>query len=494
MNHSTIEKNERDLDWHAGIANLERSPYDAVLMTNTPTARLLADRALMRFSCMWACATLFHLAFRNNFLTSPWDAALSAAAVFVLWNPEKVWVLLLCAGVQLVELFDRLPQVSNHWLFTGTMNLTLLSCAAYAVMQRGTTKDSFGAALWKTFAPIARISLLILYFFVVLHKLNWDFLNPKLSCAVSLYDKIVARHPFLPNGTWLHELTIWGTIAAETAIPLLLVSARFRMLGVLSSLLLHFTFAILPQYFNFSSMMFAMLSLFVFDDAHRDECCPVTKPSGLLERCWRPLAALVTIVLAYWLLRHSSRGALLSTVHVTWILYALGASWYLLSRRPLLRASAVPAKELLRIRPRGFWIFPALLLFNGFCPYLGLKNETSFAMYSNLRTERKKFNHVFIPRWVQIFHYQDDIVEIKASSNRRLQKFIKRKWLINYQTLRLITSRQKKGWVAYVRKGELVKVPNIAKDPKLGKPANIWRRKFFHFKPLSKNGRSVCQH
>jgi len=61
-----------------------------------------------------------------------------------------------------------------------------------------------------------------------------------------------------------------------------------------------------------------------------------------------------------------------------------------------------------------------LLVVNSLRPYLGLKQESSFAMFSNLQTEGADWNHAFIPEAVRVFGYQEQLVRVTASNDRAL--------------------------------------------------------------------------
>ena len=55
---------------------------------------------------------------------------------------------------------------------------------------------------------------------------------------------------------------------------------------------------------------------------------------------------------------------------------------------------------------------PLLVVLNGMCPYLGLKTDSSFAMFSNLRTEPGFANHLVMPHGPQPFGFQGDLVRL----------------------------------------------------------------------------------
>ena len=60
-------------------------------------------------------------------------------------------------------------------------------------------------------------------------------------------------------------------------------------------------------------------------------------------------------------------------------------------------------------RSFGYLVFPALVFLFGPVNYLGLSTSGNFSMFSNIRTEGHEWNHVWIPRSVRVFHYQDRI-------------------------------------------------------------------------------------
>jgi len=78
-------------------------------------------------------------------------------------------------------------------------------------------------------------------------------------------------------------------------------------------------------------------------------------------------------------------------------------------------------------------LLTVLLVFNGLCPYVGLKTGSSFAMYSNLHTEGGICNHLFMPCGaIRIAHFQDDLVEILDSSQPDLRDAIAQPWRLTY--------------------------------------------------------------
>jgi hypothetical protein len=141
---------------------------------------------------------------------------------------------------------------------------------------------------------------------------------------------------------------------------------------------------------------------------------------------------------------------------------------------------------------------PALLVLNGMSPYLGLKTETSFSMFSNLRTEGKQPNHLFVPSWIKLTALQDDLVEVSASDNRVLQDYANSKSLLPYFEFRRECSGIRGDfWVDYRRNGVRVhfdRTKNVSSDPALVKPQPWLLTKLLVFRPVDAGPHAHCSH
>lgn len=212
-------------------------------------------RALATFACLWASATVFHLASYDQWALTPGHFALLVAAGGVLARPAAPRRLLVLAALQVFEVLVMSPQVSNHWLFTGIVNLTwIVVFVGSAVARR--RWDAPAGELYRQFAPLARLELLILYLFVVLHKLNWDFFDPEVSCGARFYFAQAERFGVLPRSPGLALACAWLTIVTEATIPLLLVFPRTRLGGVILGAVFHWLIGLNPisGFYNFSSI------------------------------------------------------------------------------------------------------------------------------------------------------------------------------------------------------------------------------------------------
>ncbi|HEY0770352.1 MAG TPA: hypothetical protein VGD31_08445, partial [Sphingobacteriaceae bacterium] len=198
--------------------------------TNIVTQPLQRGNSPFRnFTVAWAIASLFHMAHSGIFDTRLNLALLSIAALYVIFRPTLPGLIALIL-LQLMDVAFRMPDVTNHWIFTAFVNLTILQSVLYCVYKR----KSFAVDemdVFDTFAPAVRIEVLILYFFAVFHKLNSGFFSPEVSCATEL---LRAQHMggILSTFPQLLSLNAYFTIAIELGILVMLCFRRTRHAGV----------------------------------------------------------------------------------------------------------------------------------------------------------------------------------------------------------------------------------------------------------------------
>ena len=344
-----------------------------------------------------------------------------AAGIWVLRRIRAAQRFVLFAALEACFHVASLPLIPNHSVLILIMDLTFLGAWVFVLLARRVDRGSL-ETLCSVFAPVIRVELLLLYFFVLLHKMNSDFFSSEVTCAYAVLDHLRTTLPVLPQHELLRGLSLYGTLFAEATIPLLLIVRRLRAFGVLFACGFHFVLGLSAS--TFSIFIFAPLVLFV--------------PDSLFDRL--PAAALRRRVLVALVLGFAA-GCVLNWLGWTdisslrrWIAFVLGgaivtnlaglvwADWRVRD------SSGQPPDEGPAFLCRPLLLLPLLQLLIGVGPYLGLNNTRAWAMYSNLRTEGGTSNHLLIPVSWQVAPYLSDVVTITASSNHILRRFTKRAW------------------------------------------------------------------
>lgn len=404
-----------------------------------------ASRGLAIFGFLWGMYALLHLTFtyfrwfRFSGVEPVLGGAMYIAALALILRPGEVGRLAILAVCWVAYKGYLLPDIANHELLTVLINLTLLLAIGYRALRRE-AGGGLAAAVYADVAPLLRIELLLLYFYVVLHKLNGDFLNPSSSCGWSLYTQIADDLTFLPRWSWLQWPMVLGTLVIEAAIPVMLVWPRTRRAGLVLGVAFHMLLSLHSNLYiaSFTSMLLALYSLFL--------------PSAALERltiadraqgtAWArqvmTAAAVVALILGgAGAAAFAAQGApldrteLIRTLHrhgpeaARWLWFAWAVACMLVLGSVLKSGwprSVPTAATLLRPRFTPALAVPVIVFLNGLCPYIGLKTESSFAMYSNLRTEGGRTNHLFMPVRFRLADYQEQLATVVDSSDRQLKR------------------------------------------------------------------------
>ncbi|HSJ15590.1 MAG TPA: HTTM domain-containing protein [Longimicrobiales bacterium] len=483
-----------------------------------PVREAVDERPLPVFACLWAIATLFHqAAWPARHVGAPMFL-LTLAAVCVLLRPRSLRLFLGFLLLQVAVTVHQLPHgTSNHGLLTGFVAATmLLAWLGLAVRQRSPRVTR--GELFAAFAPVARVELVILYSYAVLHKLNHDFLSPTTSCAAEHLGRLTAVLPGVSSGPWLSYGAIYGTLIIEAAIPVLLVIRSTRLLGVALGTAFHLAlvFDLRWSFYDFSAFVYALYFLFIPDLVLRGlETAGADggRAARWLHRLRAPrfraalrgallvLAAGVVLAASYHLgtgrgpgdhpvvhdlIRHLPRVALLAYAVIAFAVIAT-----IRRRGPRLDDGYVAT---LRPRTLAAVMVPVVFL-NGLAPYVGLKTEKAYSMFSNLATEGGRTNHLFMPVRFRVAGYQEDLVQVLESSLPALQRLADRDQLLPFFEFRHIAGQASGHYVTYRRGGQTYVLRDVSDSPELMTPASWLERKALQFRPVSRrDGATPCTH
>jgi len=458
------------------------------------------------FSVLWAIAALFHMAHSGVYDIKLNYTLLSLAAIFVIFRPGNLLGFLLFIALQLYSVFNMMPRVSNHWIFTAFINLTILHALLYLIVKQRSFQVNQGEWL-KMFAPAVRFEIIILYFYAVFQKLNSGFFSPDVSCATDLLQAQLPSFITLPPG--IIAFNAYFTLLIEGAIPVLLLFKRTRHWGILFGVVFHciLSYSSYNAYYDFSSMVFAAYFLF----ASPQFGVFMARNWALVKRGiyfrkttatfnFKKLTFFIVIFLVGLAIIHVLNKQLYDFhsfhLYFYWTSYSL-VYIYLLIRFVYTKKSVeAEAYRPLSLPHWSFMILPIIVFLNGLSPYLGLKTENSYSMFSNLRTEGGKSNHYIIPVSFQIFDYQKDIVEVISSSDNELQEAADTNSLMVFFTFKDLVAQNKPAKVEYIRNGihqtfELAKAPA---NSELLQPNNFILRQLLRFRLISKYDPQPCSH
>jgi len=296
-----------------------------------------------------------------------------------------------------------------------------------------------GERLYLAAAPVLRAAVVAMYFWAGVQKLNHDYLDPEVSCAARLHLEIATYFGGLvPTGTWALQGAIWSSYLFEFGIPLLLLFGRTRLFGLGAALLFHLWLSIHPAagIFSFSSLILGLLPLFFPVSWYRALAAVWHRQTRWLGRGdaalggqrarWLVVAAFFGVLVAQgvlYLTQGRNYEVFAVANRLAFFAFLLWGLWlgacYLLAALGARREAASEEGSAPTIlegwrAPALVWLGLLPVLLNGAVPWIGGRTQTSFSMYSNLRSEGDG-NHLFLRRidWLPL---QTDFVEVVAST------------------------------------------------------------------------------
>lgn len=354
---------------------------------------------LVTFSVVWAFAALCR---QFTALAPPGPGlfvqlVVVACALSVLEKPYRTRRLFYLSGAELLAAAADLPWHLEATVLAVAVNATVL-IAAVLYSHRDQPGDelttsarrrALGEALRRPLTLIMCAAAVA----TVFPKLNPAYFDLHESCANAPLDG-VRRYLPIPDVPVLQALSVYGTVAAECLVPVLVVVRRTRFIGMGLGLLVYGALGLAPALgayawaATYAGVFAGQMSPAVAVDAAETarEAARRVRSPGMAP----VLAGLVLVGLggAYVL-----RGAF--GVFVAWypffvVGYALfGWTLFDLWRRGLSDHRRRPAAP----RRWPLWLPAGLVLVHVALPHLGVKTVGTFCRYSNLRTDPVAPNH-----------------------------------------------------------------------------------------------------
>ena len=370
-------------------------------------------------------------------------AGVGLAAVVVLlrpWSPSAIDAL---AGALVAKALVDLPVTPNHQLLLALMSLSWL-------LARAVTRFSADARAGPMLVG-GRATFLVAYGFAAFAKLNGDFFDPAVSCAVEMTDSLLGW--VLPGQMpgWLATAAMPTTATIELAVPLLLVSPRTRRFGVLLGLIFHGLLALDPlrHFYDFTGAVALGLVWFLPAAAFFDNRVTFTRgrpvhPVGgpdeaaaftsMAARTSGPptagalpfsrvfiavLCGLMTLLIPVGIANPFTLWVVAVPL-VAWLAWGLGGEAWRSKRvdtaQPPHSEPGQAPHPRLSTATTALVLVPALVAFaNGLAPYLEVKNYGSWNMYSNLRVVDGESNHLLVGRSLPVSGVLQDRVLLADS-------------------------------------------------------------------------------
>ncbi len=412
------------------------------------------------------------------------------AGLWLILSPRSKRAFIAAVALLSLDGWLHAPIYSNHTILKNFLMLAFITAGLWHWL-RGSRWEVF----FRDVRPVARTILLVMYAFGIFHKINADFLDPAVSCAVVLWRMMPAPLVWIDTPA-MHQLAIWGTFATEGVIMLLLILPRWRHFGIVLGIGFHALLALsgYAMYPVFSTLAIALHTLFV-SPAAALQITGSDMYRRMDGRIRSPVGACVLIA-GFALIAVMAAQRDLNTVALIWLMLVLwplaillrygrtdtpgeGGLAFFWSRLPLLNAVSL------------------IFFLNCAAPFLGLKTAQAMNMFANLRLEGGVSNHLLLRGAPGPFPYLADVVTVTAAEGAPyLEQMSRRKaqGMVYYHFLSELEANPD-ARVTYFRNGvahaERSGAEVLAEDGAMLHP--VWARKFFHFRQVQLDRPTPCE-
>lgn len=376
---------------------------------------------LVVFNLVWGLFALVHAISYAFFFNTPVFPSTVATGIFgfmLLRRPGSIRLFALVIGSLAIDAWLQMPLGSNHTIIKNFLLAAMLSSAVWQWLRGGSIVD-----FYQGFVPAGRVLLILMYVFGIFHKINRDFLDPAVSCAVALWREMPAPLSYIDNQA-MHSLAIYGTFLAEGAILLFLMHRKTHLVGIATGIAFHSLLALssFAMYAQFSTLTVALHLLFLTSDDAKAICG---------SAFWKRMTAWIEstrggIAIALWtlLIAALAWNGSYSQLSVVWLPTMLGVAW-LVFRKGKSGSARNEEHRFLWSRNMAANVISALFLLNCAAPYLGLKSAQSINMFANLRLEGGVSNHLLLSAAPGPFDHLEDVVTVVESSGSGLLDYVR---------------------------------------------------------------------
>lgn len=435
---------------------------------------ITADKdAMVAFCVMWALAEMLsvvshydNMMLRTGLKYAALNYATLGVCLALIAKHRNLWLLFALSCLMGFQYIMRLPVASNNQTIAFFMN-TAIVLVIGTTWLRGRTLSGKTIEIYESLRIVARLLLATMYFYGIFHKINTGFLDPEASCATALYRPLV--HMF---GLQDNLLGQYGAIAAtfivESITLVCLFWRRFFAFGLIIGLVFHYIIPISAYswYMDFSCLVFALYTLSIPVEVSLAYYAkvrsflsriPALPASAVAIAAMGGLFALGYLIASFVQSLDPQSSATTGKMlwHSTWIIFwsVLGGFamiWLTGAALSILPYRVTPIPK----HPKWIYAIPGVLFLSCLSPYLGLKTESSIAMFSNLHTEGGETNHLLFPNPPYIAPYQAEVLMVTGSSIPRFQRLADQgKGLVPLEMERALKSRPN-DWISYTLNGK----------------------------------------
>ncbi len=384
-----------------------------------------------------------------------------------------------------VKILQGFPDLANH------ENVYLIINFYLIYLLRPIFNPKFQANIEESKISL-KMTLAIIYIMTGFHKLNYDFLNPEVSCGIEFAREYLKfSHPLFINFSF-QKFFLIAIVLFEIVLGFMLFFNLLFPLTLIFALIFHGLLAPLG-FGDFFVFIQGLWILFLSNNNSK-----FSSPKKLKNKFL--ILLLISIILGA--IRIQSQAPTAANLEgVLLILFSFLFWTPLIKEEFKLNQSLKASKALFKgLGDTGAFALPLILLCFTLMPYFGLRTAGVLNMFSNLRTEQRS-NHILLnTSKMKLWNYQEDIVWINylPDKARPGPKFPKNgEGLPAIEFLKYLDYLKSKNFnsipAILTYQGKQLKLPDITQSPEFIYHSGHSLKGFMQFRKVQKSGPEYCK-
>ena len=328
-------------------------------------------------------------------------------------------------AVTVAHLLFKSLSLSNHGIWILILGIGLVFVVATSLVRRRPDDQTTVATI-----SVIGVVTLVAYSAAAFSKVNESFLDPVTSCASQFATFWTSRLGLDPTAGALGWIVVVGTALTEVSVAVLAVFRRTRHAAILLGVTFHWLIAFddYRHFFDFSVLVMLGLTALGGTPLLAELGDALKTDAG---RIWAWTVGVIGLGLVLLWAALNLSPSQFNAAYGNGPDYLLRQIWWLVASVPwvalVLRHSVreIRARRCVPRLPLGpaAAVAGLLALVIAAGPYLGYRNQLTFAMYSGLIAENGRSNHLVV-REVATVGWPDQIGRITSSDDARLSSYV----------------------------------------------------------------------
>ena len=217
------------------------------------------------FAFVWASQQTFQLTYFDEWFENGnlLGYVFMGLTLSVMLFPGNTWLFVAMLIGSIIYFVNEWPFVVNHIFIDTFLSATIVIAAVVvlggALFTSKANEVEPRSEIHDRFSPIATALVILIYYVILVSKLNSGFFDPEVGCMFTMYANWQHERPILAtiNQFVTPQFLFYTFMVIELVLPILLTFSKTRLLGLYIGVPFHFVLGLM-WHWAFSSFILAL--------------------------------------------------------------------------------------------------------------------------------------------------------------------------------------------------------------------------------------------